>query len=139
MRMTLNDGIFRSVKFSKVMSGAGYKTVLCLGLAGLLHAAYSAAEWRGAARMMEGDPILPLDIVLQTFIFLLVTMLGVTHIAGEFKEIRATVELENQSWENLKNRPSFYTWSHRGRVSSPCYDPPKRKTDILGIPDRFMS
>ena len=139
MRMTLNDGIFRSVKFSKVMSGAGYKTVLCLGLAGLLHAAYSAAEWRGAARMMEGDPILPLDIVLQTFIFLLVTMLGVTHIAGEFKEIRATVELENQSWENLKNRPSFYTWSHRGRVFSPCYDPPKRKTDILGIPDRFMS
>lgn len=139
MRMTLNDGIFRSVKFSKVMSGAGYKTVLCLGLAGLLHAAYSAAEWRGAARMMEGDPILPLDIVLQTFIFLVVTMLGVTHIAGEFKEIRATVELENQSWENLKNRPSFYTWSHRGRVFSPCYDPPKRKTDILGIPDRFMS
>ena len=127
------------MKFSKVMSGAGYKTVLCLGLAGLLHAAYSAAEWRGAARMMEGDPILPLDIVLQTFIFLVVTMLGVTHIAGEFKEIRATVELENQSWENLKNRPSFYTWSHRGRVFSPCYDPPKRKTDILGIPDRFMS
>ena len=139
MRMTLNDGIFRSVKFSKAMSGAGYKTVLCLGLAGLLHAAYSAAEWRGAARMMEGDPILPLDIVLQTFIFLVVTMLGVIHIAGEFKEIRATVELENQSWENLKNRPSFYTWSHRGRVFSPCYDPPKRKTDILGIPDRFMS
>merc|ERR1712025_987716 len=72
-------------------STAGHKTILCFGLVGLLHSAYSAAEWRGAARMMEGDPMLPLDIVLQTFIFLVVTMLGVIHIAGEFKEIRATV------------------------------------------------
>ena len=120
-------------------STAGYKSVLCLGLVGLLHAAYSAAEWRGAARMMEGDPMLPLDIVLQTFVFLIVTMVGVIHIAGEFKEIRATVELEHQSWENLKNRPSFYTWAPRGRVFSPDYEPQKKKTDILGIPDRFMS
>ena len=120
-------------------STAGYKSVLCLGLVGLLHAAYSAAEWRGAARMMEGDPMLPLDIVLQTFVFLIVPMVGVIHIAGEFKEIRATVELEHQSLENLKNRPSFYTWAHRGRVFSPDYEPQKKKTDILGIPDRFMS
>ena len=124
-----------------VMSSVtGHKAVLCFGLLGLLHAAYSAAEWRGAARMMEGDPMLPLDIVLQTFIFLIVTMVGVIHIAGEFKEIRATVELESHSWENLRNRPSFYTWAHRGRVFSPAYEPPaKKKTDILGIPDRFMS
>merc|ERR1712083_444575 len=101
-----------------------------------------AAEWRGAARMMEGDPMLPLDIVLQTFVFLIVTMVGVIHIAGEFKEIRATVELEHQSWENLKNRPSFYTWAHRGRVLSPCYDPPKSATtvkNLLDIPDKFLS
>ena len=120
-------------------SVSGHRAVLCFGLLGLLHAAYSAAEWRGAARMMEGDPMLPLDIVLQTFIFLIVTMVGVIHIAGEFKEIRATVELEQQSWENLKNRPSFYTWGHRGRVFSPDYEPVKKKTDILGIPERFMS
>ena len=121
------------------MSSASHKTVLLVGLIGLMHAAYSAAEWRGAARMMEGDPMLPLDIVLQTFIFLLVTMLGVIHIAGEFKEIRATVELEQQTWENLRNRPSFYTWAHRGRVFSPDYEPQKKKNDILGIPERFMS
>ena len=121
------------------MSSAGHKTVLFVGLIGLMHAAYSAAEWRAAARMSEGDPMLPLDIVLQTFLFLIVTMLGVINIAGEFKEIRATVELEHQSWENLRNRPSFYTWAHRGRVFSPDYVPQKKKTDILGIPERFMS
>ena len=63
----------------------GHKTILTAGLLGLLHAAYSAAEWRGAARMMESDPMLPLDIVLQTMVFLIVTMVGVIHIAGEFK------------------------------------------------------
>ena len=47
------------------MSAAGYRSLLCLGLAGLLHAAYSAAEWRGVARLAEGEPVLPLDIVLQ--------------------------------------------------------------------------
>ena len=128
------------LKFFQIMSStAGYKAILFFGLVGLLHAAYSAAEWRGAARMMDVDPMLPLDIVLQTILFLVVTMFGVIHIAGEFKEIRATVELEHQSWENLRNRPSFYTWSHRGRVFSPNYQPQRKKTDILGIPDRFMS
>ena len=118
---------------------AGYRTVLCVGLAGMLHAAYSAAEWRGVARVMEGEPILPLDIVLQTFMFLVITMIGVTHIAGEFKEIRATVELEQQTWDNLRNRPSFYTWGHRGRVFSTEYEPPKTAKNILDIPARFMS
>merc|ERR1719312_742261 len=66
---------------------------------------------------MEGEPILPLDIVLQTFMFLIITMVGVTHIPGEFKEIRATVELEQQTWDNLRNRPSFYTWDTGGGFS----------------------
>jgi len=121
------------------MSCAGYRSLLCLGLAGLLHAAYSAAEWRGVARLAEGEPVLPLDIVLQTFLFLVVTMAGVLQIAGEFKEIRATVELEHQTWDNLRNRPSFYTWGHRGRVLSPHYEPPSPRSGILDIPDRFMS
>jgi len=116
-----------------------YRTVLGVGLAGLLHAAYSAAEWRSHARVVEADQdLLPLDIVMQAVVFLLVTMLGVLHIAGDFKEIRATVELEQQSWDNLRNRPSFYTWGHRGRVFSAAYEPPKAR-NILDIPDRFMS
>ena len=120
------------------MPSSSYRGVLCLGLAGLLHAAYSAAEWRGHARLAEFDPVLPLDIFLQAVIFLLVTMVSVIHIAGDFKEIRATVELEAQSWDNLRNRPSFNTWAHRGRVFSPEYEPPRPK-QILGIPERFLS
>ena len=120
------------------MAAPGYRWVLCLGLAGLLHAAYSAAEWRAQARLTDSDLLLPIDIMLQAVAFLVVTMLGVIHIAGEFKEIRATVELEGQSWDNLRNRPSFNTWAHRGRAFSPAYEPPRTK-QIVGIPDRFLN
>ncbi|XP_076324083.1 ER membrane protein complex subunit 5 isoform X2 [Tachypleus tridentatus] len=59
---------------------------------------------------------LPLDIVLQSLISLFLTMCGVLYVAGEFKEIRATVELENKSYESFGNRPSFYTFNHRGKA-----------------------
>merc|ERR1712013_476711 len=73
------------------MPSSGYRGVLCFGLAGLLHSAYSAAERRSYARAADIDLVLPLDIMLQAVAFLLVTMFGVIHIAGDFKEIRATV------------------------------------------------
>jgi hypothetical protein len=55
------------------------------------------------------------------------------------QEIRATVELEQQSWESLRNRPSLYTWAHRGRAFSPFYTPLKAAKSVLDIPERFLS
>jgi len=114
--------------------------IVFTGMGILLHAAYSAAEWRQLSRYADmTDMVLPLDIVLQTLLALLLTMFGVIHIAGDFKEVRATVELETKSWETLRNRPSFYTFSNRGRVFSPFYSPPSSSKKVLDIPDRFMS
>lgn len=48
-------------------------------------------------------------------------MYGVMYIAGDFKEIRAVVDLENKSWETLRNLPSFQIFNHRGRSLSPQY------------------
>lgn len=48
-------------------------------------------------------------------------MYGVMGTAGEFKEIRAPVDLESKSWETLRNHPSFYIFAHRGRALSPDY------------------
>jgi len=122
------------------MSRAFYRGIVFTGLGCLLHAAYSAAEWRQISRYADiQDMLLPVDIVIQTILSLLLTMFGVLHIAGEFKEIRATVELEGQSWENLRNRPSFYTFGHRGRVFSPHYQPPLTAKSVLSIPERYMS
>lgn len=51
-------------------------------------------------------------------------MYGVMSVAGDFKEIRATVDLEVKSWETLRNLPSFYVFNHRGKALSPDYEPP---------------
>lgn len=66
-------------------------------------------------RLNELDFIcLPHDITIQALISLFIIMYGVLHVAGDFKEIKASAELENKSWETFRNIPSFYTFSHRG-------------------------
>lgn len=59
-------------------------------------------------------------------------------VAGDFKEIRATVDLEAKSWENLRNLPSFYIFNHRGKALSPDYDPPVPKQKY-NDPDPYSS
>ncbi|UYV73178.1 MMGT1 [Cordylochernes scorpioides] len=69
--------------------------------------------------MRENDLMLRKIIVLQCLGSLLMTIYSVLHLSGDFKEIRATVELENKSYETFNNRPSFYVFNHRGRTLSP--------------------
>ncbi|KAA0201211.1 hypothetical protein HAZT_HAZT003901 [Hyalella azteca] len=64
---------------------------------------------------------LPTDVFVQCLVSLIVTMYGVVHIVGDFREIRANIQLENKTWETAGNRPSFYIFSHRGRNLSPNY------------------
>uniref|UniRef100_A0A1B6DCB6 Membrane magnesium transporter n=1 Tax=Clastoptera arizonana TaxID=38151 RepID=A0A1B6DCB6_9HEMI len=104
------------------MSSISYKLLTCVGLISLLHSAYSAAQHRSYLRITEQEfTSLPFDILCQGIISLFITMYGVMGTAGEFKEIRATVELESKSWETLRNHPSFYIFAHRGRALSPDY------------------
>uniref|UniRef100_A0A3Q1NMV1 Membrane magnesium transporter n=1 Tax=Bos taurus TaxID=9913 RepID=A0A3Q1NMV1_BOVIN len=62
------------------------------------------------------DESLPIDIVLQTLLALAVTCYGIVHIAGEFKDMDATSELKNKTFDTLRNHPSFYVFNHHGRV-----------------------
>uniref|UniRef100_A0ABI0P053 Membrane magnesium transporter 1 n=1 Tax=Bos taurus TaxID=9913 RepID=A0ABI0P053_BOVIN len=55
-------------------------------------------------------------IVLQTLLAFAVTCYGIVHIAGEFKDMDATSELKNKTFDTLRNHPSFYVFNHRGRV-----------------------
>lgn len=99
------------------MATTAYRIALFSGLLSLLHAAYSAAQHRAYLRLTEQEfTSLPLDIFVQSFVSLVAAMYGLLHIAGDFKEIRATVELESKSWETLGNHPSFYSFSHRGQM-----------------------
>nr|XP_020665954.1 membrane magnesium transporter 1 [Pogona vitticeps] len=67
------------------------------------------------------DETLPIDIVLQTLLAFAVTCYGIVHIAGEFKDMDATSELKNKTFDTLRNHPSFYVFNHRGRV---LFQPP---------------
>nr|CAD7591793.1 unnamed protein product [Timema genevievae] len=89
---------------------------------------------RSYLRITEQEFVsLPVDILVQGIISLFLTMYGLMFISGEFKEIRATVDLETKSWETLRNIPSFYVFSHRGRALSPNYVPPLQKAILEEI------
>lgn len=56
-------------------------------------------------------------------------MYGVMCVTGDFKIIRATVDLETKSWETQRNISSFYTFNHRGKSLS-AYYVPSGKTEL---------
>lgn len=61
------------------------------------------------------------QIVIQGVVSLFLVMYGVMYIAGDFKEIKASADLENKTWETFRNIPSFYTFNHRGKALSYQY------------------
>ncbi|XP_069447774.1 ER membrane protein complex subunit 5 [Ovis canadensis] len=100
-----------------VMAPSLWKGLVGIGLFTLAHAAFSAAQHRSYMRLTEKeDESLPIDIVLQTLLAFAVACYGIVHIAGEFKDMDATSELKNKTFDTLRNHPSFYVFNHRGRV-----------------------
>ncbi|KAG7465108.1 hypothetical protein MATL_G00172780 [Megalops atlanticus] len=99
------------------MASSIWKGLVGIGLFALAHAAFSAAQHRSYMRLTEKEnETLPIDIVLQTLLAFVVTCYGIVHIAGEFKDMDASSELKNKTFDTLRNRPSFYLFNHRGRV-----------------------
>lgn len=99
------------------------KIILTLGLIGLCHAAYSATQHKSYMRLTEHDmdsssstfSSLPVDILVQTVVCLFLSCLGVIQVSAKFKPIKITSEWENKTWDNVANRTSFYSFSHRGK------------------------
>ncbi|KAG7278084.1 hypothetical protein CRUP_029029 [Coryphaenoides rupestris] len=99
------------------MASSFWKSIVGVGLLALAHAAFSAAQHRSYMRLTEKEnEMLPIDIVLQTLLSFVLTCYGIVHIAGEFKEMDASSELKNRTFDTLRNHPSFYLFNHRGRV-----------------------
>lgn len=93
------------------------KTLVIFGLVALFHAAYSSAQHRAYLRLTEQEFAgLPIDILLQSILGLVLTCCGIVRVVGDFREIKATAELEKKGWETLGNRPSFYMFNHRGKA-----------------------
>ncbi|XP_058446538.1 ER membrane protein complex subunit 5 [Malaya genurostris] len=101
------------------------KLVLFVGFLSLLHAAYSAAQHRAYLRITDQEfSNLPVDIIFQAILSLFLIIYNILQVVGDFKEIRAAVDLQAKSWETLANIPSFYTFNHRGKALAPFYEQP---------------
>ncbi|GFS08722.1 membrane magnesium transporter 1-like [Elysia marginata] len=99
---------------------AAHKFSVILGLLALAHAAYSAAQHRTYIRLTEQEfTMLPQDIFLQCILGLLLTCYGVVNVAGNFREIKASAEQDNKTWEMLSNRQGFNIFNHRGKAFYP--------------------
>ncbi len=97
------------------MGYAPDKFFVIVGLMALAHAGYSATQHRSYLRLTEQEfTTLPLDILIQSLVGLIITCYGIVRVVGEFREIKAVAEQEKKSWETLSNRPTFYTFNHRG-------------------------
>ena len=101
---------------------------------------------RSSSHQHGGEQTIPLDITIQTIFGFVLAMVSVLQIAGDFKEIRAGIEMGKKTWENARNRPSFYVYNHRGKVFSPHYEPPvlhqpmsNARRPLQDIPSRFLS
>ncbi|KAJ6649804.1 ER membrane protein complex subunit 5 [Pseudolycoriella hygida] len=112
------------------------KLLLVIGFVCLIHAAYSAAQHRTYLRITEQESsFLPFDILLQAITSLFLIIYSLLQVVGDFKEIRAAVDLQGKSWETLSNIPSFYTFNHRGKALSPLYVNPSSGKSSLDSED----
>uniref|UniRef100_U5ERE2 Membrane magnesium transporter n=1 Tax=Corethrella appendiculata TaxID=1370023 RepID=U5ERE2_9DIPT len=100
------------------------KFLLFCGFVSLLHSAYSAAQYRAYLRITEQEfTNLPIDIIIQAVASLTLILYKLVQV-GDFKEIRAAVDLQAKSWETLSNIQSFYTFNHRGKALERDYCQP---------------
>ncbi|XP_014678010.1 PREDICTED: membrane magnesium transporter 1-like [Priapulus caudatus] len=99
------------------MASAIHKLVCTVGLVSLAHVAYSAAQHRTYMRLTEQEfTALPADVLVQGIVSLIMLMHSISHISGEFKDIKVGADLDTKSWESVGNRPSFYSFHHRGKA-----------------------
>ncbi|XP_039521656.1 ER membrane protein complex subunit 5 isoform X1 [Pimephales promelas] len=94
--------------------------VSCKQIPGIYHIGSHAFVFLKTASL-----VLCFQIVLQTLLSFVITCYGIVHISGEFKDMDASSELKNKTFDTLRNHPSFYLFNHRGRVlfSAPEQEP----------------
>lgn len=96
-----------------------FKIILLVGFCSLMHAAFSAAQYRSFLRVSEQNftGSLPMDIVLQAGFSLILTLYMVVVVSGQFKVIQAEDDFsKRQSDQVFSTQNSFLTFNHRGKI-----------------------
>eukprot|EP00795_Rhopilema_esculentum_P012003 gene12003-2586_t len=93
------------------------KVLVTVGILSLVHAGYSAVQFKTYLKLKEEDfASLPTDILVQVMLSLIFAVFGIVRVAGELRDIHAAAELASKSWETFGNRSSFYSFNHRGKI-----------------------
>lgn len=74
-----------------------------IGLLALIHSAYSAAQ--------SSSTNIPVNIIFQALASMLMTMAGIV-MNTKFIDIKYT---GHKNYDTIANRPSLYTFNHRGK------------------------
>ncbi|KAJ9058328.1 hypothetical protein DSO57_1013586 [Entomophthora muscae] len=61
---------------------------------------------------------LPLDVIIECFVSLSLSMLGITMISQPFNDIRLESEAHLKRIESFDSSPSFAIFEHKGKVLS---------------------
>jgi len=93
------------------------RALVMIGIMSLIHSGYSAVQYKIYLKLTEEEFVnLPGDIIVQVIFSLTLAILGIVKVAGELRDIHAAAELAHRSWETYGNRPSFYSFNHRGKI-----------------------
>ena len=96
------------------------RALVTIGITSLIHAGYSAVQYKTYLKLTEEEFVnLPGDIIIQVILSLTLAIFGIVRVAGELTDIHAAAELAHRSWETYGNRPSFYSFNHRGKIMFP--------------------
>lgn len=119
-----------------------WKLCRCVGVVSFLHAAFSAAQLGSYRRVVTPEasesfaigatsaPLvsatsnagvavlsrLPIDIVVQALASMLLILVSIVATSGTLLEIRTLDEFNRKPRSTFDNLPSFYRFSHRGRI-----------------------
>ena len=93
------------------------RALVTFGIVSLIHAGYSAVQYKTYLKLTEEEFVtLPADVIIQVMLSLTLSVFGIVRVAGELRDIHAAAELAHKSWETFGNRPSFYSFNHRGKI-----------------------
>eukprot|EP00727_Mastigamoeba_balamuthi_P013968 m51a1_g9194 hypothetical protein (112) ;mRNA; f:95437-95929 len=106
------------------------KILLGLGVALLLHSAYSASHHREYLRMTEkAYHGLPRDVVTECIAAVAVCSLGIVLVYTGFRPIREASVVRDRTWDNVNSRPGFWTFNHRATLAALRQQTPSSKSD----------
>merc|ERR1711916_109551 len=94
------------------------KIIFTLSVLIFMHASFSAIQYRRYFQILqlEENESLPIDIIVETFIGLVLFYISTTQIFPSFKRIDVKTTSLASEYDQVNHRHNFMVFNHRGKV-----------------------